>query len=92
MNKEHSQTEFGEPCVELFDSLCERRNVLALAYLMHAWPLIEQSVWTCQRLRGTLIELKDAHSSDLIESEKKLIDQIVAALADRITQLAIEAT
>lgn len=34
-------------CLTLFDRWCERRNVVALAYLLHRWPLVDDSpIWS----------------------------------------------
>lgn len=69
-----------ELCLELFESFCERRSIVALAYLMHGWPLVVQNATTCRRLLDNLVELGRWHLSELVESEKILVDQIIASL------------
>jgi hypothetical protein len=78
--KESTPRELNELCFELFESFCERRSVVALAYLMHGWPLTVQNAATGRRLLETLVELGRWHLSELVDSEKTLIDQIIASL------------
>jgi hypothetical protein len=41
-------------CLRLFDSWCENRNVIPLAYLMHCWPLINSGPISIRRLADTM--------------------------------------
>jgi hypothetical protein len=77
-----------EMCTSLFVSFCERRNILGLAYMMHAWPMPEQTSEGQRRLLLSLGELGKWHRSELIDSEKALIIEIVAVLSRSTSSFA----
>ena len=68
-------------CAQLFESFCAHRSVLPLAYLMHAWPLIESSEEGHRKLRQSLLDLSEWHADEVDPAEYLLISQIVSALA-----------
>jgi hypothetical protein len=70
-----------EVCMILFDGWCERRNVTALAYLMHAWPLIDDDLLLRRRLLQSLRELEKYHQDALLENELVLIGLLWNSLA-----------
>jgi hypothetical protein len=63
-------------CLALFDRWCERRNVMALAYLMHGWPVLADTPSMARRLLRSLRELKEHHSEVLSSEEIALLDVI----------------
>ena len=69
----HSLAFIEEICQTLFDRWCERRNVVALAYLMHAWPLLVGGPHVVKRLLQSLRELKEHHSGLLLREERTLL-------------------
>jgi hypothetical protein len=68
--------------MSLFDGWCERRNVTALAYLMHAWPMIDDDVFLIRRLLQSLRELEKYHQDALLESEVVLITLLWKSLSN----------
>ena len=79
--KSHDLSFADEVCMTLFDGWCERRNVTALAYLMHAWPLIDDDVLLIRRLLHSLRELEKYHQDALLENELVLIDLLSDSLS-----------
>lgn len=71
-------------CLRLFDTWCEQRNVLPLAYLMHAWPLVASTTGGSERLCSSLRELATYHPEVLASHERGLI----ARLADLCEELS----
>lgn len=70
-----------EVCLELFDGWCEQRNVVALAYLMHGWPLIGNDVSLVRRLLQSLRELERYHRDALLEKDVVLLSVLWDELA-----------
>lgn len=60
-------------CLTLFDRWCEQRNVLALAYLLHAWPLVGNAALQTRRLLQSLRELTEYHREILLSEELDLL-------------------
>jgi len=60
-------------CLTLFDRWCEQRNVLALAYLMHGWPLTGDDPSLTRRLLQSLRELGEHHHEALLSEETALV-------------------
>ena len=60
-------------CLTLFDRWCERRNVLALAYLMYGWPLTDDDPSLIGRLLQSLRELAEHHHEALLHEETALL-------------------
>ena len=65
-------------CILLFDSWCERRSVIPLAYLMHAWPILQAAPLVMTRLLNTLRELRQFHPDLLSDDEHQVIEQVFA--------------
>jgi hypothetical protein len=65
-------------CSLLFDSWCERRSVLPLVYLMHAWPILKTGPRARTHLLNTLHELRQFHPGLLSEGERQIIEQLFA--------------
>ena len=63
-------------CITLFDRWCERRELLALTYLLHAWPLFASTRPPLRRLSATLRELLTFHANALDELDRDLIANI----------------
>ena len=68
-------------CTQLFESFCEHRSVLPLAYLMHVWPLVEDSEEGLCMLRQGLLDLQQWHADEIDATENLLISQIVSTPA-----------
>jgi hypothetical protein len=64
-------------CLTLFDRWCEQRNVVALAYLMYAWPVIGNSPAVIRRLCQSLRELKVYHHEALQSDELILLSSLL---------------
>ncbi|MGF7000530.1 hypothetical protein [Paraburkholderia sp. GAS32] len=60
-------------CLTLFDQWCERRNALALAYLMYGWPLTNDDPSLIGRLLQSLRELAEHHRETLLHEETELL-------------------
>jgi len=73
-------------CLSLFDGWCERRNVIPLAYLMSAWPIVSSSVLATSRLLHALRELQQYHPEILTPDEYRVVTQILAIGVDRVDQ------
>lgn len=63
----------NEVCMLLFDEWCDRRNVVALTYLMHGWPIVGCDVVMVRRLLRSLRELEKYHYDALAEREILLL-------------------
>jgi hypothetical protein len=66
-----------EVCLMLFDRWCERRNVIALGYLMHRWPLPEDSESLTGQLLRSLSELREYHPGALFSEERALLNLVL---------------
>lgn len=67
-------------CMRLFDTWCEQRSVLPLAYLMHAWPLVEHTENSLKRLSQSLGELILFHSKIISRIDRELILRVIYIL------------
>lgn len=63
-------------CLTLFDRWCEQRNVVALAYLMHGWPLPGNAALQTKRLLQSLRALKEHHHEALLSEELALLGSL----------------
>jgi hypothetical protein len=63
-------------CLTLFDRWCHQRNVLALTYLMHGWPLTRNDPSLVRRLLRSLRELGEFHHEALLSEEAALIGSL----------------
>lgn len=74
LDTKSQQLEFAnEVCMALFDGWCERRNVVALAYLMHSWPLTGKDLSLIRRLLQSLRELEEHHLDSLLDADVVLL-------------------
>jgi hypothetical protein len=64
-------------CLTLFDRWCEQRNVVALAYLMYAWPVLGNSPVVVRRLLQSLRELKKYHHEAPQGNELALLNSLL---------------
>jgi hypothetical protein len=69
--------EMDRLCTHLFDSWCERRSVIPLAYLMHAWPILKAPL-SRRLLLNTLHELRQFHPESLSERDHQVVEQVLA--------------
>ena len=67
-------------CMHLFDAWCETRNVTALAYLMHCWPLTDSTPKVLRRLGEAMHDLRRYHADQIddigIQALHHMTDQI----------------
>lgn len=63
-------------CMRLFESWCETRAIVPLAYLMHCWPLLDICEASIRRLAETLEELEKFHPETLGEGEVQLLRRL----------------
>jgi len=73
-------TEIEDCCAALFDHWCETRHVVALAYLMYAWPAPEWSAHRAHRISLALRELRRLHTDSLDPLEHQLIRRALNAV------------
>ena len=74
----HNQVgEIAERCLHLFDGWCERRSVIPLVYLMHAWPILSAAPGAVIRLQSTLQDLKRFHADSLTQDDLRIIEQLL---------------
>ncbi|KVH80527.1 hypothetical protein WJ41_29690 [Burkholderia ubonensis] len=71
-------------CLRLFDTWCETRAVVPLAYLMHCWPLLDNHESSVRRLAETLQELEKFHPHALSDDEIQLLRQLGTLASDMI--------
>jgi hypothetical protein len=72
-----SREDIDRLCCQFFDDWCERRGVLPLAYLMHAWPMPDKCDKTIDRLLRTLKELRQYHPEFLTLPESTAIERLL---------------
>jgi hypothetical protein len=65
-------------CLTLFDRWCEQRNVIALTYLMHGWPLTRDDPSLIGRLVQSLRELVEHHHESLLNEEIALLVRLLS--------------
>ncbi|WP_103704620.1 hypothetical protein [Paraburkholderia eburnea] len=68
-------------CTYLFDCFCEQRNIMALAYLMHAWPLTSTTPEALHNLFEVLGNLRRLHGNLLASEQRGVIDKVLDHLA-----------
>jgi hypothetical protein len=73
--------EIDRLCVHLFDIWCERRSVIPLAFLMHAWPILKTAPLARTHLLNTLQELRRLHPDSLTEEDHQIIEQVLSTHA-----------
>lgn len=76
--KQEDANEMDQMFLHLFDSWCERRSVIPLAYLMHAWPILTAGSLARIRLQRTLLDLKQFHADSLTHDDHWLIERVLA--------------
>jgi hypothetical protein len=82
-SEQDDRNEIDELCRYLFDDWCERRSVVPLSYLMHAWPLVGADPRGCSRLLEALQELLESDPESLTRSELLIIRQMLAIHAHK---------
>lgn len=80
--KQDHADEIAERCLHLFDRWCERRSVIPLAYLMHAWPIVTAGPLATIRLQSTLQDLRQFHVDSLTQDDLHIIEQVLRIRAD----------
>jgi hypothetical protein len=75
--------EINRLCTHLFDIWCERRSVIPLAFLMHAWPILKTATLARTHLLNTLQELRQLHPDSLTEEDHQVIEQVLSTHATR---------
>ncbi|MGQ7935420.1 hypothetical protein [Paraburkholderia sp. D1E] len=73
----HDAEEIEALCFRLFDGWCERRSVIPLAYLMHAWPIVTSDGFSNRRIQTTLRELQQFHPDSLTPAEHLDIKRVL---------------
>jgi hypothetical protein len=73
--------EINADCMRLFSGLCERKSLLPLVYLLHAWPIPELTDSAVSRLREALRTVS-AFTDDYLEaSNRDACKQLLVKLA-----------
>src|SRR5690242_8517483 len=70
--------EIDRLCIRLFDNWCERRSVIPLSFLMHAWPILGTAPLATTRLLNTLQELQQFHPETLSTEDHQVIELVLA--------------
>ncbi|WP_206996909.1 hypothetical protein [Trinickia mobilis] len=83
-SKQDDAEEMDRLCLYLFDGWCERRRVIPLAYLMHAWPILTTDRLARIRLQSALQDLQQFHSDSLTQDDHRIIEQVLAINADAV--------
>lgn len=83
--KDDLLTSLNDLCHALFESFCERRSIVALAYMMHGWPLVNDQPGEYRRLLQTLADLRLWHEAELNDTEKFLTTRILSKLRSRLS-------
>lgn len=76
--KQDAGDELQQLCLQLFDSWCERRSVVPLAYLLHGWPILDAEARGRTRLHGALRHLQTCHAETLSADDHQLIGRVLA--------------
>jgi hypothetical protein len=75
-------------CMRLFDTWCESRNVMALAYLMHCWPMTESTPQALRRLGETMRDLRRYHADQIEEPSLQTLCEMVDVIDEIIERPA----
>ena len=78
LSEHDDRDEVDELCLYFFDRWCERRSVVPLAYLMHAWPLASADPRDRSRLLAALQQLLDSHPESLSRSDLLILREMLA--------------
>jgi hypothetical protein len=70
-----------ELCLRLFDTWCEKRSVIPLAYLMHVWPVSGSGADARSRVLCALGDLQKWHADALSQEEHRMIGRLLAQSA-----------
>ena len=73
-------SEIDTACLQLFESLCEHKALLPLAYLLHTWPIPDFTEISLHRLRKTLEALSSFSDSDLTPMNRALCEVLLFKL------------
>lgn len=82
--KQDDADEMDQLCLYLFDGWCERRSVIPLAYLMHAWPILPAGPLARIRLLSALQELRQFHADSLTQDDHLVIKRVLSINADAV--------
>jgi hypothetical protein len=63
-------------CVALFEHWCERRELIPLVYLLHAWPFLPTTPHAVGALSAALRDLLVFHDETIDDRGRQLIDDI----------------
>lgn len=72
--------EIDSDCLQLFNSLCEHKALLPLAYLLHTWPNPNFTDIALHRLRRTLEALSAFSDTDLTSTSRALCEMLIFKL------------
>jgi hypothetical protein len=78
LSESNALEEIDRLCVRLFDNWCERRSVIPLSFLMHAWPILRAAPLARTRLLNTLQELQQFHPDSLSAEDHQVIEWVLA--------------
>jgi hypothetical protein len=70
-------SEMNDLCLQLFDRWCEARSVIALSYLMTAWPIAVPEPPSARHLCDVLRNLMTAHSDCLETDERQIAEKLI---------------
>ena len=70
-------SEMNDLCLQLFDRWCEARSVVALSYLMTAWPIAVPEPPSARHLSDVLRNLMSAHADCLENDERQLAEKVI---------------
>lgn len=82
LQREQTLHRLDSLCLALFNSWCEQRKLLPLAYLLHCWPLVDDSTATLRRLAAGMADLARYHADILGGEACAQIRELVEGVHD----------
>lgn len=82
--RENIVEQINSICMSLFETWCQTRNVTALAYLMHCWPMIDSTPTTLRRLGESMRDLRRYHAGQLDKEAFQALCDIAELIDDLI--------
>ena len=73
--------EINFDCMRLFNGLCERKSLLPLVYLLHAWPIPDLTDSDIKRLKEALRTVSAFTDDYLTTANREICEQLLIRLA-----------
>ncbi|MPW22621.1 hypothetical protein GCT13_38875 [Paraburkholderia sp. CNPSo 3157] len=86
--RENNVEQINLICLRMFDTWCKARNVTALTYLMHCWPMIDSTPAALRCLGETMRKLRRYHTDQLDENGFRALCEMADMIDDLIERPA----